>query len=227
MADHMGSQGVLGLTLAVVALVATACSNGDDDSASIDTVAPSSSETVPHPTTPAPCKENRHLAVFDINGTLTADEQGTIDWLNNPAAEPTPKTGAADLVSAYADHGYEIMYVTALPTNTKLAGQPAGDALRGWLERHGFPAAPGSVNTAGSTRATELSGELIGLIGQGVKVDVAYTNNKDDVVAFQTAGVGKIFGLGEAGTVAGSTKVANNDLAALVPGITAERRICS
>lgn len=227
MADHMGSQGVLGLTLAVVALVATACSNGDDDAASIDTVAPSTSEAVSHPTTPAPCKENRHLAVFDINGTLTSDEQGTIDWLNDPAAEPTARIGAADLVSAYADHGYEIMYVTSLPTTTKLAGQPAGDALRGWLERHGFPAAPNSVNTAATSRATELSGELIGLAGQGVNIDVAYTNNRDDVETFETAGVGKIFGLGDAATVAGATKVANNDLAALVAGIKAERRICA
>jgi hypothetical protein len=223
----MGSQGVLGLTLAVVALVASACSSGDDGSATIDTVAPSTSGTEPHPTTPAPCRDNRHLAVFDINGTLTSDEQGTIDWLNNPAAEPSPRAGATELVSAYADHGYEIMYVTSLPATTRLAGQPAADALKGWLERHQFPVQPNSVNTAATAKPTELSGELVGLAGQGVHMDVGYTNNRDDVVAFQTAGVSKIFGLGDAAKVAGATRVANDDLVGLVDGIEAQRRVCS
>jgi hypothetical protein len=99
--------------------------------------------------------------------------------------------------------------------------------LKGWLERHKFPVQPNSVNTAATAKPTELSGELVGLAGQGVHMDVAYTNNRDDVLAFQTAGISKIFALGDATSVAGATRVANDDLVGLVDGIEAQRRVCS
>src|SRR6266545_7199366 len=119
----MGSQGVLGITLAAVALVA-ACSKGDDDSASIDTVAPATSQRAPGPITPAPCKQNRHMVVFDFNGTLTDSDQDAIRWATDPQAEPDARPGASDLVTAYRQHGYEIMYVTGFPAETMIAGQP-------------------------------------------------------------------------------------------------------
>src|SRR5882672_6504285 len=129
----MGSQGVLRLTLVVTAFVATACSKGDD-SASIDTITPSTTERVPGPSTPAPCKQNRHIAVFDINGTLSLSDQDAVDWAQDSSNEPDLRPGAPELATAYHQHGYEVMYVTGFPAQTVIADQPVGDAYKGWLD---------------------------------------------------------------------------------------------
>jgi hypothetical protein len=216
------------MTLAVVTLLAaTGCSKGDDDSASIDTVAPSTSQRAPGPITPAPCKENRHYAVFDVNGTLTMSDQQAARWLTDPAAEPDVRPGAADLVTAYRQDGYEIMYVTSLPATTIIAGQPVADAYKGWLERHGFPVDGPPVNTTTTDKPSELSGELVALAGQGAKVDVGYTNKQDKVEAFETGGVAKVFTLGIAPGTAGTTAVPGDNLVAKVGEVKAEPKICS
>jgi hypothetical protein len=214
------------MTLAVVALVA-ACSKGDDDSASIDTVAPSTSVRAPGPLTPAPCKQNRHVAVFDFNGTLTLSDQDAISWATDPQAEPSARPGAADLVTAYRQHGYEIRYLTGFPAQTMIAGHPVAETYMGWLGRHGFPTDGSQVLSAPANEPASLSSSLVALAGQGVKVDVAYTNDGNQVALFQTGGISKVFGIGQAARTPPATAVANDDLVAKVSEVRAEPKICS
>ena len=84
-----------------------------------------------------------NVVVFDIDGTLTSrDKEITKDYLAdlvNVSYDPDMFAGAVEVVKAWADKGYTVVYATGRP-----------DWLRklsvGWLEDKGFP--PGVVHLA-------------------------------------------------------------------------------
>ena len=68
------------LTLAVVVLVVAGSGSDDRGAGNAGT-----------PAGPATGADDRHLVVFDVNGTLTADEGSAVEWLQDPSDEPPPR----------------------------------------------------------------------------------------------------------------------------------------
>jgi hypothetical protein len=224
----MGKSVRTGLVLGVVLLaVAAGCSSGDDEGGdgdgALQAVAPTTTTTAPL----LPCSEDRHLAVFDINGTLTATEEEAIAWLSDPSAEPPPRAQAAELVNAYRDDGYEILYVTSLSVDFVHGGIPITDSLNGWLERNGFPIDGSSVATSSTDdAAAELSAELVDLSSQGVSIDAAYTDNVDDIEAFSVGGATEVFLIGDE-TAGAATTIPGDDLTPVARQVEAQARVCT
>jgi hypothetical protein len=206
------------LVLGAVAILALVADNGDET--------PATSTTVP------PCAQERHLVAFDIHGTVTTDEAALGSWLTDPSDEPEPRPGAAEVVAAYRERGYEILYTTGTPTNAMLGGEPAADALTGWLARHQFPTGEGTGlhtwDVAGD-ESVELTDELLRLQGEGVSADAGYTNNDEDVHAYTLGGVPpeRVFTLGtEAAEELGSSAIPADDLLAHLATVQALPKIC-
>jgi hypothetical protein len=147
-----------------------------------------------------------HLAVVDIDGTLTEDdgeifEEILFGW------EPEPQPAARDLAWVQASRDQLLVYLTGRPEI--LAAQ-----TRAWLDDLGFP--PGVVRlarTAGEVLPTD-SGVgaykaefLAALRSAGYRLDEAFGNATTDIYAYARAGIPRartwIIGehAGEGGTV--------------------------
>jgi hypothetical protein len=128
-----------------------------------------------------------HVAVFDVDGTLTTDDGQLFEQIllgHTPDAYPA----APDLTWAEAGRGEIVVYLTGRPEI--LAG-----ATRGWLDGLGF--APGAVHlarTAGEVLPTNSGvgsyklAFLRKLEAAGVLVDDAFGNATTDVYAYAGAG---------------------------------------
>ncbi len=169
---------------------------------------------------------------FDIHGTLTTDEDAVDTWLTDPSAEPEPRPGAAEVVAAYRERGYEILYTTGTPTSVRIGGEPAADALTGWLARHELPTGEGTNlhtwDTAGD-ESVQLTDEFLRLRGEGVSADAGYTNNDEDVHAYTLGGIPqeRVFTLGaEAINELGSSPIPADDLLAHLGTVQALPKIC-
>jgi len=227
----MANGVVMRLTLAVAALVATACSTGDGAGESVDSVAPSSTSTTDgDSTTLAACADDRHLAVFDIVGTLTTDRETALSWQQDPQDDPPARPLAAELVNAYSDRGYEVLYNSILPEDFLIGGQPVADAYMGWLDRNGFPTDPGRTRVETSSTeaptASELSADLTRIAGENVAIDVGYTDSLNDVESFGVAGVDKVYLLGPEDAGASATTIPEDDLAPQLAVVEALPRVC-
>jgi len=228
----MVSGGVIRLTLAVAALVATACSGGDESGESVDTIAPSSDSTnSDDPTTLAACADDRHMAVFDIVGTLTADRETAVSWQVEPTVDPPARPLAADLVNAYSERGFEILYLSILPSDFMIGDEPVVDAFMGWLGRNGFPTDPErtrvETSSTAAPTASELSADLTTLAGQQVSIDVAYTDSTNDVQAFGVGGVAEVYLLGPDDAGSSATTIPADDLAPQLAVVEALPRVCT
>ncbi|MCB9548809.1 MAG: hypothetical protein H6706_23640 [Myxococcales bacterium] len=82
----------------------------------------------------------RQAVVFDVDGTLTIGDSEIFQEVLL-GSDPEMYEGALDVVWAWADAGYFIVYMTGRPYFLN-------PATRRWLERHGFP--PGPVRTTDS-----------------------------------------------------------------------------
>lgn len=168
------------------------------------------------------------MVVFDTSGTITATKEQVLDWLRDPSAEPTPRENAPELVAAYHEKGYEILYVTGLPGTNMIGDQSVGDAMMGWLERNGFPVEGARLETSHTPDpSTELSNDLVTLASQGVNIVAAYTDNVDDVTAFQVGGVQTVYMLGEPPVGASATTLPEDDLGPQVAEVEALPRVCN
>lgn len=221
----------MGLTLAVAALVATACSGGDEPDESVDTIAPSSASTnSDDPAALEACADDRHMAVFDIVGTLTADRETAVSWQVNPTTDPPARPLAAELVNAYSDRGFEVLYLSILPGDFMIGDQSVSDAFMGWLGRNGFPTDPNRTRVETSTTdaptASELSADLTRLAGEQVAVDVGYTDSTNDVQAFTVGGVAEVYLLGPDDAGNSATTIPEDDLAPQLAVVEALPRVC-
>lgn len=216
------------MTLAVAALLATACSSGDDEGGTVGTSEPPSTSAEEVSTTLAPCADNRHVAVFDMFGTLTPDANDVIAWLN-ASDPPEARPYAASVVAAYRQRGYEILYVTGLPASTQLDGKPAPDALTAWLAEHDFPTGEGAriETTDTGDFKTEMSRDLTSLAGTGVHVDAAYTDNDSDLEVYILSGAQQVYKLGAATSESRSTLIPNDDMQAQLKVVEALPAVCT
>ncbi|MBK8266587.1 MAG: hypothetical protein IPK80_35340 [Nannocystis sp.] len=155
--------------------------------------------------------------VFDIDETLTISDA---EWEMQKADgtyDPVERAAASEMVSAYADRGYQIIYLTARSQTWVLGGtgESSTDATRRWLEEHGFPLDPASSRiilsktlVSGDTAIAYKAGALADMQAEGLVFDGAYGNATTDIAAFAQAKIPKdvtfIIGVhaGEEGTVA-------------------------
>jgi hypothetical protein len=140
-----------------------------------------------------PCGEERHMVVFDFFGSLNGGISQAAAWLGDAGTPPIPRPGAADVANAYRERGYEILYLTLLPAETRAGGVPIADAVQAWLAANGFPQGDGtSVWTwdgQGDSPQVRAIDQLILLGTEGVSLDAAYTDNVDKANTFISGGV--------------------------------------
>jgi phosphatidate phosphatase PAH1 len=128
--------------------------------------------TVP---TPPPSGGSPDVVVFDIDGTLTADELST-------DAHP----GAASAVNAYVAKGYTVVYVTA-------RWNALESTTRDWLDDHGFPELPLYMPSSlliDDQSKVDFKTETLQDIENGAnEVIRAYGDSSSDFVAYANVGL--------------------------------------
>jgi hypothetical protein len=129
------------------------------------------------PPPPPPPGDTTSVVVFDIDGTLTADE-------GSNGVQPS----AAAAVDAYVDKGYTVVYVTA--RWNLLEG-----STRSWLSSNGFPElplfmAPGILFTD-QQRVDFKTDALADIEDSMEEVLYAYGDSSSDFAAYANAGVAR------------------------------------
>jgi len=141
--------------------------------------------------------EGTHLAVSDIDGTLTTGDDELVEDVIGDLFEPiltgshAPDAypGAAALTAALAGRGYVVVYLTGRPYWLTAK-------TRGWLAAGGFAAGAlhvadsnaEALPTAGGVGAYKLA-FLRSLAAAGFLLDEAYGNATTDISAYAGAGV--------------------------------------
>ncbi|HTJ83709.1 MAG TPA: phosphatidylinositol transfer protein [Polyangiaceae bacterium] len=126
------------------------------------------------------------IIVSDVDGTLTSSESAEFGALLTGTL-PKANPGAAEVLTALADQGYRIMYVTAraegLMTRT-----------REFLDERGFP--PGLVHTSltplgltGDAAAKYKTGELAMLASHGLVPEWGFGNRDSDAQTYTSSDV--------------------------------------
>ncbi len=208
--------------------------DGDGDATvPVAPTAESSAETTQaSPSTLPPCSAARHLVAFDVFGTLSLSDEDVVAWIQDPANDPDPRPGAADLAATYRSLGYEIWYVTTMPVGVGIGDQPLDDALNAWFQRHGFPTGEGTsiytVSTTGDAVLSIADALLEFQFGSEMSTDAAYTDNEDKAYALITGGIStdRMFTLGSGAASHGSTALTADDMIAHVATVQALGKVC-
>jgi hypothetical protein len=195
--------GAVVLTLATLATAATAaCGGGGGDEAGGATTTgaegAASATTASHggdgTTTPpaTACAGDRRGVVVDI-GTLTFGAGELARWSNDPTYQMRVRPGAPELLQAYRERDYEILYITGVPSDSARGLQPFADAFHSWLQQNGFPDGDGTQYHAWDRAAHPSAGvfktqTLVDADLDGLSVDYGYTDDANDVRIFLTGG---------------------------------------
>lgn len=168
-------------------------------------------------TTAGICELEVPAIVTDIDETLTLSDGEFIMQIGDGTYDPIEREGASELIGAYADLGYRIMYLTARSEEIVVLGtdETAREATERWLVEHEFPTDPEttilvlSPNFVVGDSAQEFkAGALMEQQAAGWRFDYAYGNATSDIGAYADAGIDPsvtfIIGEhgGEGGTVA-------------------------
>lgn len=128
--------------------------------------------------------EGTHVAVTDIDGTLTTSDGELFREILDGSHVPTAYPGAVDLIDAHDDLGHVIVYLTGRP-------YLLSDITREWLADLGFPlgalhvtddvidAIPSDAQVAAYKQAF-----LDELTATGFVLDLAYGNATTDITAY-------------------------------------------
>lgn len=150
------------------------------------------------------------FVLTDIDGTLTLSDDELFAELEDPEYDQQLKGNAVELMQAWADKGYPLIYLSARPGDFR----PMTET---WLTRHDFPAgqimhADGLVfgGSARSYKADFISGLLDDL---GWSITAAYGNATSDIDGYDDAGVPKenTFIIGENAGAQGTNAIDDDD----------------
>lgn len=131
-----------------------------------------------------------HLAVTDIDGTLTTSDTELWKQLFDGSYVPSAYPSAKELTRAHANRGHIVVYLTGRPSWLI-------DQTRSWLTGRGFAAGP--VHLADSNADVLPIDSSVGaykeawleeLEDHGYTIDVAYGNATTDIHAYTDAGIG-------------------------------------
>ena len=204
---------------AVASSSATEADAGATEPTSISTTTPSVAGSLAPPGD-VPCPENRHAVVVDLRALIT--EEGELyRWYDDAAYDPLVRAGAVELVAAYVQRGYEIVYVTGWDATTMLGTTtPVTDALPNWMAAHGFPVGAGTSLHMWPPEEFESEDVfktqvMADLRSEGVQIDRLYTNDATDVPAYISGGIpsDRIQTFGAAARVEGTDPIPNEDFA--------------
>jgi hypothetical protein len=157
------------------------------------------------------------IVVTDIDGTLTTDDAELLTQIGDASYDPLQKGHATELLQAWSDKGYDVVYLSARPHAFRAE-------TRGWLTAHGYP--DGALLTAnslvfGDSAAAHKLAWLDRLRGDfGFDVVAAYGNADSDIAAYEDAGIAKdvTFIIGELAGDDGTVAIADDDYAAHIAG---------
>lgn len=162
-----------------------------------------------------PCE----FLVTDIDETLTTSDNEFVAQIIDATHDPAMRPSAVELLQAYADLGYRIVYVTARGSDVMLPdGRNGQEASEDWLTAHDFPEGdvflhPG-LPAVGETASTYKAEVVAGLIAEGGEAAWGYGNALTDIEGFRAGGVAddRLFLVGElAGTVEGVGAITDDD----------------
>jgi hypothetical protein len=223
---------VPGLALALVA-----CGGGgDDDAPPLATSGATTADTgLPS------CREVDRAVVFSVFGAATTGGGAEASaWASNPSAQPAARPQVAEIVGAYRDAGYQILYVSLLPSETLIGDRPVVDAVTVWLGLRGFPVGEGArvwaPNGDGSgDPSVALIEELARMGAGGTEVDAGYAGDGETVFPLVAGGVprDRVFVLGAgaeeaaSGPDVSSTPLRDADLASHLAEVRALGPICA
>ena len=154
---------------------------------------------------------------FDIDETLTISNDEWEKQKKDGTYDPLAREAATELVRAYADRGYYIVYLTARSKTWVLegTGETSPDATHRWLVEHQFPIDDGRSRlimsetiVSGDAAQAYKATSLMEMQGEGLSFLSAYGNATTDIGAYAEAMIPKdvtfIIGVhaGEEGTVA-------------------------
>jgi len=204
----------LSIAISLAVLAGPACSQqraaGDDDSIYADSGAPGPDSGAQWPDAGPQrpdagdavggCPVPGPAIVSDIDETLTTSDGEWLWQMLFGDHDPAMRPGGPQLLHAYAERGYFIVYLTSRPADANLGftGEPAYDATWRWLAEHGFPVDPAhtrlelSPSTVLGDAAAEYKGNaLLDLQAEGFTFTAAYGNATTDIAAYATAGIPK------------------------------------
>lgn len=168
-------------------------------------------------TTAGACELEQPAIVTDIDETLTISDAEFVMQIGDGNYDPIEREGGSELITAYADLGYRIMYLTARSEDIVLevTGETAREATERWLVEHGYPTDPETtlvvlspMFVVGDSAQEYKAAALMDQQASGWRFDYAYGNATSDIGAYAEAGIGLdvtfIIGehAGEGGTVA-------------------------
>lgn len=144
------------------------------------------------------CAAEFPAIVTDIDATLTTSDAEFLIQLGDGNYDPAEREGAAELVNAYADLGYRVLYLTAR-TETLMAintGESARELTERWLVEHEFPVDPESTMVVlspnlvlGESARVFKAETLAEQQAAGWRFDYAYGNAGSDIDAYADAGI--------------------------------------
>jgi hypothetical protein len=142
------------------------------------------------------------VIVTDIDGTLTTSDNELLMQIGDGTYVPAMMGAADQLIQAWANKGYPIVYLTARPHLFRAE-------TRGWLQDLGFPAGPVITAVAIGDTAAYKTLWLDRMFDTfGWMPVAAYGNADTDIIAYESSGIPKdrtfIVGplAGDSGTVA-------------------------
>lgn len=167
------------------------------------------------------CELEHPAIVTDIDETLTISDGEFIMQIGDGTYDPIEREGAAELIVAYAELGYRVLYLTARSESIVLevTGETAREATDRWLLEHGFPTDPettlvvlADMFVVGDTAQAYKAEALMELQAMGWRFDYAYGNATSDIGAYADAGIdlGVTFIIGEHAGEGGTMAVAGD-----------------
>ena len=130
-----------------------------------------------------------HLAVTDIDGTLTTSDTELFVQILLNSYVPAKYPSAPELTQTHAAKHHVMVYITGRPTWTAIA-------TRGWLADQGFAPGPLHLTTTAGESLPSNTGVgdykkawLMSLTAKGYVLDLAYGNATTDIYAYEGAGI--------------------------------------
>jgi len=169
-----------------------------------------------------PCAVPGRAIVTDIDATLTTSDLEFLTEILDGRYDPAERPYASELISAYSERGYFVLYLTSRPESLVMGqtGETSEEATLHWLFLHGFPVAPDRTRLTlspdlvfGDSSAAYKGDALVAMEAEGFVFEYAYGNATSDIDAYEAAGIAKdaTFIIGPEAGVSGTTAVAGED----------------
>lgn len=157
----------------------------------------SSSDTGVDTTTGGLCVTELPAIVTDIDETLTISDAEFLTQLGDATYDPVEREGGAAMITAYADLGYRIMYLTARAESlTADTGETSRELTEQWLVDHGYPTDEDTTEVVlsealvlGESARMYKAEAIASLQAEGWRFDYAYGNATSDIDAYADAGI--------------------------------------